>query len=451
VSASLQSRVFSWLDQHVKNERCLALGYSGGGDSHALLCLVTEWAKTSSSTEICALIVDHGLRPESAGEAEQSANAARRLGARARVLQWNGAKPKTGVQAAARHARHELLAEAALSSGARKLLFAHTMDDQNETVWMRLQAGGGWRSCAGMSDDAPSPSWPTGRGVRLLRPLLNTRRASLRSFMKDRSESWVEDPSNEDPRYTRIAVRRHLAALEENGFGVDRLSDLANQLRGFRVRETFLAGRVAECAIELMAWGGARIDRASLQSVSPVIRTQIFSAAMLAVSGRPAPASKAVVAAMLTALADGVPHCGGGTRLVCWRGDIWLVRDLGAVTGRVDQPTPKEMPLLPNHCNFWDGRYEIETGISDICAGPLGLRYEGLADRRVLPDIPGAARPGLLTIRRQASGQVLAVAGCLDHAGINIRSLARERLSSRLNLGVVSTECTTVEPIVSAN
>ena len=450
MSVSLHSRVFSWLDQYAGNERNLALGYSGGGDSHALLCLVTGWA-ASRDTAIHALIVDHGLRSESADEAEQAASAARRLGASARILCWKGAKPKTGVQAAARHARHALLAEATVSVGSNKLLLAHTLDDQNETVWMRLQAGGGWRSCVGMLGDAPSPSWPNGQSIRLLRPLLNTRRESLRRLMDDRSERWIDDPSNEDTRFTRIAVRKYLTALEENGFAVSRLSELTQELQALRGRENILAGRLAENAVEFQDWGGAKIDQARIQTAVKVIGAQVLGAAMLAVSGQGAPTSKAVVEAMLRAVLGDVAYCGGGARLVCWRGDMWLIRDLGALTGRVDQPAQSDQLLLAGQRNIWDGRYEIETPMSDMCAGPRGPRYEGLPDRRILQTIPGAARPGLLTILRDGTGKVLAIAGCLDCPDVKIRSLAPARLASRLNLGVVATEKTTVETNVSAN
>src|SRR5205807_3981879 len=90
----------------------LVLAVSGGPDSTALMFLVARWAAALKTTrpKLLAVTIDHRLRPESAGEARAVKRLARGLGVAHRTLRWEGAKPKTGLQQAARAARYGLLA-----------------------------------------------------------------------------------------------------------------------------------------------------------------------------------------------------------------------------------------------------------------------------------------------------------------------------------------------------
>src|SRR5205814_800845 len=136
-----------------------------------------------------------------------AAAAAAKLGVAHRALVWRGDKPATGLPAAARAARHALLAAAARREGAAVILRGHTADDLMEAELMR-RAGS---SAPSPRVWAPSPAWPEGRGVFLLRPLLGHRRADLRELLTGLGERWIEDPANDDPRFARPLARRQLA------------------------------------------------------------------------------------------------------------------------------------------------------------------------------------------------------------------------------------------------
>jgi len=183
----------------------VVVALSGGGDSLALLHLVKAWADREGRT-LVALTVDHGLQPASADWSRFCAERTRRLGVAHRTLVWTGDKPTTGVPAAARAARHALLAEAARAAGARVILMAHTADDLMEAELMRA-AGANAPSPRLWS---PSPAWAAGRGVFLLRPLLQRRRAELRALLEALGEPWIEDPANDNPHYARTLARRRL-------------------------------------------------------------------------------------------------------------------------------------------------------------------------------------------------------------------------------------------------
>jgi tRNA(Ile)-lysidine synthase len=117
----------------------LVLAVSGGPDSTALMWLAARWRDAlKAKPSLIAVTVDHGLRAESAREAAAVKKLAGTLGVAHRTLRWRGRKPATGLQQAARHARYSLLAQAARDAGATHILTAHTLDDQAETVLIRM-------------------------------------------------------------------------------------------------------------------------------------------------------------------------------------------------------------------------------------------------------------------------------------------------------------------------
>ena len=181
---------------------------SGGGDSLALLLIAAGWARTCGRSVI-ALTVDHGLRPEAAAEARFVADVAARYGIAHRTLRWQAPEPG---QAKARAARHQLLAAAAREAGSVLILTAHTEDDQAETFLIRARAGSGWYGLAGIQPLSLSPAETQGVPVFLARPLLSTPRAALRHLLRANGQDWIEDPSNDNPAYERVRMRRLLAA-----------------------------------------------------------------------------------------------------------------------------------------------------------------------------------------------------------------------------------------------
>jgi tRNA(Ile)-lysidine synthase len=143
-------------------------------------------------------------------------------------VRWSGKKPATGLQEAARAARYRLLADAARKSGASAVLTAHTLDDQAETVLIRLARGSGLAGLGGMGRSRPLSE--ARDGLTLVRPLLGIPKSRLVATLRAENIPSAEDPSNRDPRFTRARLRRLMPLLAEEGLDSRRLALLAGRL-----------------------------------------------------------------------------------------------------------------------------------------------------------------------------------------------------------------------------
>jgi tRNA(Ile)-lysidine synthase len=182
----------------------LVVGFSGGQDS---TCLLHALAHAHRRLDLLAVHIDHGLRPNSAADAEQAAQRAEGIGVPSRVIRVHVAK-RGSLQQAARAARYEALAVAAHEHDAAAVLLAHTADDQAETVLLNLLRGTGLLGLAGMRLDEP-------KTARLVRPLLVVRRSTTLAYCSNFGLSIVEDASNQTRAYTRNRVRLDLLPLLE--------------------------------------------------------------------------------------------------------------------------------------------------------------------------------------------------------------------------------------------
>jgi tRNA(Ile)-lysidine synthase len=282
------------------------LAVSGGPDSMALLALAARW---TGAPPLAAATVDHGLRADSADEARLVADAAAALGIAHRILVWAGEKPTTGLQEAARKARHALLAAEARRLGFVNVVTAHHGDDQAETVLMRLAAGSGMAGLAAMR-----PRSERG-GIILVRPFLALPKARLVATCAALGMPYVDDPSNADPRYGRARARRLGASLAAEGLTPERLRRLAD--RAARADEALAAAaEAALCRAGLRSDGGrAEVDWAALATEPAEIRLRALAAILrVDVGERPQRLARleALLAALDGALGTGLRRSSGG-------------------------------------------------------------------------------------------------------------------------------------------
>ncbi len=198
----------------------VVVAFSGGPDS---LCLLEVLAGLVSSgrldLRLSACHVDHRLRPCSGSDAKFARRRAESLGIgfalRSEDVGEAAAREGRCIEDAARQVRYRLLEEAARSAGARFVATGHNLDDQAETVLMRILRGTG---IAGLSGIKPLRPILPGSAITLLRPLLDVSRAQILSYLKGRDLSYLTDETNADTSYLRNRVRAHLLPLLEEHY-----------------------------------------------------------------------------------------------------------------------------------------------------------------------------------------------------------------------------------------
>jgi len=213
----------------------IVVAVSGGADSTALLLAIEELKNQQKlHIDVCVAHLDHRLRKSSAKDAKWVSELAARLGfrsviGRSKVAEDARAK-SDNLEQAAREARYAFLERTAKRVSAQNVLTAHTMDDQAETVLLRLMRGSAGFGLGGM--DAVRPL-AKNSSIKLVRPLLWARRMETEDYCLLRKTRYLSDEMNEDQTFARVRVRKQLLPLMQsfNNRVVEALSRTATQLR----------------------------------------------------------------------------------------------------------------------------------------------------------------------------------------------------------------------------
>jgi tRNA(Ile)-lysidine synthase len=280
-----------------KGAPAIVLAVSGGPDSIALMWLAARWRRAlTRGPRLIAVTVDHGLRPEAAREARDVKRLARTLDLPHRTVRWTGAKPKTGVPAAARVARYRLLAQAARANGATHILTAHTRDDQAETLVMRLVRGSGIIGLAAMARQSER------EGVLLARPFLQVSKSQLIATLNKAKVGFADDPTNRDTNFTRPRIRAVMPILAAEGGDARNLARLASRLaRANAAVEVLVDGAERYLALRDRQARQPGFDAKAFAAMPEEIRLRLLLRAIDRL-GHEGPAELGKVEALLSAL-----------------------------------------------------------------------------------------------------------------------------------------------------
>jgi tRNA(Ile)-lysidine synthase len=356
-------RAFSPLERYP----LAALAVSGGPDSIALMHLACRWAHLASSPlSIMVLTVDHGLRPESRVEAEFVCAQAERLGLPHTILSWTGEKPKTGIQAAARRARYDLMTAHCRARNIGCLVTAHTADDQAETFLMRLRRGSGLDGLAAMAVVSEHG------GLPIVRPLLGLPKARLLAYLRRRDLPFVCDPSNNNLAFERVRLRHAMRALGSAGIGRPVLTLSAARLGRARQALSYAATAFLERNFSVTHLGQGEIGLGAFHELPEDIALRVLSRALALIGGKAEPPSMAKLERLLEGLHAGKRQAAlGGCLVIAAGAKLNFYREPGRIS---------RSPLAcePGTISIWDGRFvltfmnEFQGNVSTAALGAEG-------------------------------------------------------------------------------
>jgi tRNA(Ile)-lysidine synthase len=381
----------------------LALAVSGGADSVALLWLLHQLqASADLPGTLAGLIhVNHGLRGDEAARDEAFCRA---LAERARLpievarvdVAARARASRRSIEAVARDARYEFFAEAADRLRATRVATGHTLDDQAETVLLRLLRGTGGRGLGGVR---------LRRGA-IIRPLLHCRRAELRRYLDARGEPFCDDSSNASLAVARNRVRhRLLPVIEEIAPGG--VQALARFARLFAADEALLERLVCEQAGAVVSSSdaGVQLDTGALCHLPrPIARRMIRRALEQAAPGRGFSARHLEAALELAGAGSPGGHLDVPGVLVDRRGPVLLLRpadagrDSPAAAGQfaVALPVPGRAAVPGTNVSVSASVYEGAPSLDSSTAAGMGggdvavLQAASVA----LPFVVRSRRPG---------------------------------------------------------
>jgi len=217
------------------HDETVVVAVSGGADSTALLLALHELRSAHKLfVRQCVAHLDHKLRPSSSKDAKWVSELAEKLGyesviGRSKVAEIAEAEGDN-LEQAAREARYKFLERTAKRKSSKYVLTGHTMDDQAETVLLRLMRGSAGAGLGGMEFLRPIGK---NSAIKLVRPLMWARRSDTEAYCRLRKTEFLRDEMNDDQKFARVKVRRQLLPLMQsfNTRIVEALSRTASQLR----------------------------------------------------------------------------------------------------------------------------------------------------------------------------------------------------------------------------
>ncbi len=315
-----------------------AVAVSGGADSTCLALLLSSYAQNNNASMV-ALIVDHGLREESAEEAQTVFNRLKEFGINAKILKLNLEKKSSSIQQRAREARYDALLSYCRQNNILHLFVGHHLNDQQETIKMRMARGQSLVGLAGM------PSLSYKENVRILRPMLNFSKQDIYKTIVERfNAKWVEDPSNNNEKFERVRVRKN------NKENID-----TNLLKTERqLFENNIINALKDIDLSIDSLGVFRLLKDDFLNIEDE-KTKVFvlSRVLMALSTNKYPPSYDSCLAVLNAIKDNKKHTLCGNAIYVLNGFITIHREARNL------PEPIS---LKDYCinSVWDSRFKLD-------------------------------------------------------------------------------------------
>jgi tRNA(Ile)-lysidine synthase len=266
------------------------------------------------------------------------------------------------------------------------VLLGHTLDDNAETIMMKLIRGSGIDGLAGISKNKKI------NNLAICRPLLNTRREDLRQYLRFKNTSWIDEPSNFDERFKRIEVRNFLPQLSDIGLTANKLVALANHMTRAKDALNFEVLTFVKQYVQQKIWGDLEIKLNEFLKIPKEYQVRLLSAALRWISTKVYRPRFHSLDRLLNAIIDGrlgKGACLMGCVIKCEGEILKLSREFSAISS----------PTLVTEPKFvWDQKWQLEVDskkLNIVMVGPLGkagLRHiEKIKIINKITNVPNAA------------------------------------------------------------
>jgi len=339
----------------------VAVGVSGGVDSLALCLLAQTWGQ-QNGIKITALTVDHGLRKESAREAAQVKSWLTRRGIPHVTLMLNEPSPRYGIQAFARKWRFQLLGDWCRINLADVVMLAHTIEDQMETICMRILADSGPEGLSGIRRNTVVG------GLRILRPLLKISKGRLIATCSAFNQDWVVDPSNQDTRYCRVKIRQMMPYIEKAGLESNKMVRLASAMEKLRNAFNNFSVSFIKNNGGILKTGIAWINLSSFEKLPNKFKELLLLRLLVIIGGASWPSSKKKINRLIDSLKQEKvtrTTLGGCVIEKTILGKIWIYREI--------KRRCLSVVIMPGEKRRWDNRFEVFQNFDKkLILEPLG-------------------------------------------------------------------------------
>lgn len=321
--------MISFLAPKISPDEKIAIALSGGADSMALAI----YAKQRFS-HLTALTFDHHLRPESSLEALQIAEWMQKYSITHHILEW--ANPQASMEQA-REARYQAMSKWCVDNQHKYLMVAHHMQDQAETFLINLERGSGVDGLAAM------PYMVKFGDIYILRPFLNNQKSLLQEFLCSIGQEWIEDPTNQNLKYQRNAIRNKLNGSEEYIRRIFLAANNMGRVRNLLERQT---NKAMDEIVHLGAEGYYMIPHQDYLLLDEEIALRMLKSCLISISG----AVNKIRFDDITKLHQHMlmenfkARTLGNCKIRYFKGKIFIYREFSKITGY--------------HEGYWDFRFQ---------------------------------------------------------------------------------------------
>ncbi len=331
----------------------VALSFSGGSDSLALLILMNSWIKKKKGV-LTLIHFNHKLRKDSFLEARFTRKISKKFNLNFKIFNWDDKKPRNAIMAKARDIRYKTIIDFCKKYKIISLMTAHHFDDSLETYLMRKKRK---FSTLGLTS---IPARNNRDSVQILRPLINIRKERLIKTCHKYKYEWIEDSSNKNERFERIRIRNLI-----KDFSKKEKSKLINDFNKCKRTNYYVENKVGEFFVnnlQFREFGEFIIEKKKFTDESESNQIEILKRILVTCSGSIYPPRTKSIKLMLKQIKNSerlkfsVNSCVVEFR----KNTIHFFREYQ----KIKRDTEKEIKVKKRSSLFWDSRFQIESMLS---------------------------------------------------------------------------------------